>query len=398
MIAKILLVAGARPNFMKVAPLVSQLKRCPDVQVLLVHTCQHYDPEMSDAFFRDLGIPTPDVFLGVGSGSHAEQTAKIMVAFETVILEKKPDAVVVVGDVNSTLACSLVAAKIDYRSSSVTPKDSRDRPLIVHVEAGLRSFDRSMPEEINRIVTDALSDLLLTTSRDADENLKREGIPQEKIFFVGNVMIDTLLAHRERAGRSDILPRLGLTPERDGRDGRAMPYAVCTLHRPSNVDDKERFLGILEALQEIGRELPIIYPVHPRTQQRIQSFGLSASVAFSRSSDVVELRNPITCLEPLGYLDFLQLMANARLVLTDSGGIQEETTILGIPCVTIRENTERPVTISEGTNILGGVGKAGIIQAAREGLNGNGRAEKRPEGWDGKASERIVGILLQHLQ
>lgn len=389
MAIKILLVAGARPNFMKVAPLVSQLNGCSDVQVILVHTGQHYDPEMSDAFFRDLGIPAPDVFLGVGSGSHAEQTAKIMVAFETVILEKKPDAVVVVGDVNSTLACSLVAAKIAYPVSLVTPKDSRDRPLIVHVEAGLRSFDRSMPEEINRIVTDALSDLLLTSSRDADDNLKREGIPQEKICFVGNVMIDTLLAYRERAGQSDILPRLGLTLERherhernkrNERDRRAMPYAVCTLHRPSNVDDKERFLGILEALQEIGRELPIIYPVHPRTQQRIQSFGLSASVAFSRSSDVVKFRNPITCLEPLGYLDFLQLMANARLVLTDSGGIQEETTILGIPCVTIRENTERPVTMSEGTNILGGVGKAGIIQAAREALNGNGRAEKRPEG------------------
>jgi UDP-N-acetylglucosamine 2-epimerase (non-hydrolysing) len=386
---------------MKVAPLVSQLTRCPDVQVILVHTGQHYDPEMSDAFFRDLGIPTPDVFLGVGSGSHAEQTAKIMVAFETVILEKKPDAVVVVGDVNSTLACSLVTAKIGYPVGSVTPKDSRDRPLIVHVEAGLRSFDRSMPEEINRIVTDALSDLLLTASRDADENLKREGIPQEKIFFVGNVMIDTLLAHRERAGQSDILPRLGLTPERNERherNERARPYAVCTLHRPSNVDDKERFLGILEALQEIGRELPIIYPLHPRTQQRIQSFGLAAYVAFARSSDVVEMRNPITCLEPLGYLDFMQLMANARLVLTDSGGIQEETTILGIPCVTIRENTERPVTISEGTNILGGVGKAGIIQAAKAALDGIGRTEKRPEGWDGKASERIIGILLQHLQ
>lgn len=398
MVCKVMLVAGARPNFMKVAPLVSKLKRCPDVQVILVHTGQHYDPEMSDAFFQDLELPKPDVFLGVGSGSHAEQTAKIMVAFETVILEKKPDAVVVVGDVNSTLACSLVAAKIGYPAGSVNPKNSRDRPLIVHVEAGLRSFDRSMPEEINRIVTDALSDLLLTTSRDADENLKREGIPQEKICFVGNVMIDTLLAHRERAGQSDILHKLGLTPERNERNRRAMPYALCTLHRPSNVDDKERFLGILEALQVIGRELPIIYPLHPRTQQRIQSFGLSASVAFSRSSDVVELRNPITCLEPLGYLDFLQLMANARLVLTDSGGIQEETTILGIPCVTIRENTERPVTISEGTNILGGVGKAGIIQAAMEALNGNGRAEKRPEGWDGKASERIIGILLQHLQ
>jgi len=389
-----MLVAGARPNFMKVAPLISQLKRCPDVQVILVHTGQHYDPEMSDAFFEDLEIPTPDVFLGVGSGSHAEQTAKIMVAFETVILEKKPDAVVVVGDVNSTLACSLVAAKIGYPISSVNQKDSRDRPLIVHVEAGLRSLDRSMPEEINRIVTDALSDLLLTTSRDADENLKREGIPQEKIFFVGNVMIDTLLAHRERAGQSDILHRLGLTPE---RNERAIRYALCTLHRPSNVDNEEKFRDILQALEEIGREVPILYPIHPRARQRIQSFGLVSHVSFAHSTEPVDPGNPITCLEPLGYLDFLQLMANARLVLTDSGGIQEETTILGIPCVTIRENTERPVTISEGTNILAGVSRQGIVKAAREALNGYGRAEKRPEGWDGKASERVVSILLRRL-
>ncbi len=236
MAIKILLVAGARPNFMKVAPLVRQLRRHPGVQTLLVHTGQHYDPEMSDAFFQDLELPTPDVFLGVGSGSHAEQTAKIMVAFETVILEKRPDAVVVVGDVNSTLACSLVAAKIGYPISSVNPKDSRDRPLIVHVEAGLRSLDRSMPEEINRIVTDALSDLLLTSSRDADENLKREGIPQEKICFVGNVMIDTLLAHRERAGRSDILPRLGLTPEHNERRtphaARRTPHAMNAIDSP----------------------------------------------------------------------------------------------------------------------------------------------------------------------
>jgi UDP-N-acetylglucosamine 2-epimerase (non-hydrolysing) len=380
---------------MKVAPLVSQLKRCPDVESILVHTGQHYDAEMSDAFFQDLGLPEPDIFLGAGSGSHAVQTAKIMTVFEDVLLKERPDAVVVVGDVNSTLACALVASKITYSTSSAHAKHSRTRPVIAHVEAGLRSCDRSMPEEINRILTDALSDLLFTPSRDADENLKREGIPGEKIFFVGNAMIDTLLAHRKRARRSDILHKLGLTPE---RNERAMPYALCTLHRPSNVDHEETFRGILQALEEIGKGIPILYPIHPRARQRIHSFGLVAHVTFACSIEAIHLKNPITCLEPLGYLDFLQLMANARLVLSDSGGIQEETTILGIPCVTIRENTERPVTIAEGTNVLGGVGKEGIMKAAKEALNGNRRAGKRPEKWDGQTSERIVNILLQHLQ
>lgn len=328
---------------------MSQLKRCPDVQVILVHTGQHYDPEMSDAFFRDLGLPEPDVFLGAGSGSHAAQTAKIMTAFEDVLLKERPDAVVVVGDVNSTLACALVAAKITYPMSSAHAKNSRIRPLIAHVEAGLRSCDRSMPEEINRILTDALSDLLFTPSRDADENLKQEGISGEKIFFVGNAMIDTLLAHRERAERSDILHKLGLTPEpntlnernernerdqrnqrnerrapraaRNQRHERAIPYALCTLHRPSNVDNEETYRGILQALEEIGREIPILYPIHPRARERIHSFGLVAYVTFARSIEPIDPKTPITCLEPLGYLDFLQLMANARLVLSDSGGI-----------------------------------------------------------------------------
>lgn len=397
MAVKIFVVAGARPNFMKVAPLVAQLKRCPDVESILVHTGQHYDAEMSDAFFRDLSLPEPDVFLGAGSGSHAAQTARIMTAFEDVLLTESPDAVVVVGDVNSTLACALVAAKIIYPMSSASPKNSRARPLIAHVEAGLRSCDRSMPEEINRILTDALSDLLFTPSRDADENLKREGIPDEKIFFVGNAMIDTLLAHRERAARSDILHKLGLTPELNKPNRLAIPYALCTLHRPSNVDHEGTFRSILQALEEIGREVPILYPIHPRARQRVHTFGLNSHITFARSPERVNPKDPITCLEPLGYLDFLQLMANARLVLSDSGGIQEETTILGIPCVTIRENTERPVTIAEGTNILGGVGKEGIMKAAREALNGNGRAGKRPEKWDGQTSERIIEILLQHL-
>lgn len=420
MAAKIFIVAGAHPNFMKVAPLVSQLKRCPHVESILVHTGQHYDAEMSDAFFRDLGLPEPDIFLGAGSGSYAVQTARIMTAFEDVLLKERPDAVVVVGDVNSTLACALVAAKITYPMSAADSKHLRTRPLIAHVEAGLRSCDRSMPEEINRILTDALSDLLFTPSRDADENLKREGIPGEKIFFVGNAMIDTLLAHRERAERSDILHKLGLSPEvnrlafparparpaavnaarnaRNQRHERAIPYALCTLHRPSNVDNEETFRGILQALEEIGREIPILYPIHPRARQRVHTFGLDSHVTFAHSPERVDPKNPITCVEPLGYLDFLQLMTHARLVLSDSGGIQEETTILGIPCVTIRENTERPVTIIEGTNILGGVGKEGIMKAAREALNGNERAGKRPEKWDGQTSERIVNILLQHLQ
>lgn len=403
MAAKIFVVAGARPNFMKVAPLVSQLRRRPDVESILIHTGQHYDAEMSDAFFRDLGLPEPDIFLGAGSGSHAVQTAKIMTAFEDVLLKERPDAVVVVGDVNSTLACALVASKITYPLCSASAKNSRTRPLIAHVEAGLRSCDRSMPEEINRILTDALSDLLFTPSRDADENLKREGIPGEKIFFVGNAMIDTLLAHRVRAERSDILRKLGLTLERNRLnqlnrpDRPVIPYALCTLHRPSNVDNEGTFRGILQALDEVGKELPILYPIHPRARQRLHSFGLDSHVAFACSAEPIDQRTPITCLEPLGYLDFLQLMTHARLVLSDSGGIQEETTILGIPCVTIRENTERPVTIAEGTNILAGVGKEGIMKAAREALNGNGRAGKRPEKWDGQTSERIVDILLRHL-
>lgn len=296
MAAKIFVVAGARPNFMKVAPLVSQLRRRPDVESILIHTGQHYDAEMSDAFFRDLGLPEPDIFLGAGSGSHAVQTAKIMTAFEDVLLKERPDAVVVVGDVNSTLACALVASKITYPLCSASAKNSRTRPLIAHVEAGLRSCDRSMPEEINRILTDALSDLLFTPSRDADENLKREGIPGEKIFFVGNAMIDTLLAHRVRAERSDILRKLGLTLERNRLnqlnrpDRPVIPYALCTLHRPSNVDNEGTFRGILQALDEVGKELPILYPIHPRARQRLHSFGLDSHVAFACSAEPIDQR------------------------------------------------------------------------------------------------------------
>ncbi len=380
---KVILVAGARPNFMKVAPLLRQLSRYPDVRPVLVHTGQHYDLEMSGAFFADLGLPEPDIYLGIGSGSHAQQTARIMMGFEEVLMEQRPDFVVVVGDVNSTLACALAAAKTVYPTGC--------RPKLAHVEAGLRSFDRTMPEEINRIVTDSLSDLLFTTCRDAGDNLCREGIGKNKIFFVGNVMIDTLLTFREKAESNPILNQLGLL---DGKPRRITPYALCTLHRPSNVDHVTTLRGILEALAEVGRQVPIIYPVHPRARQRLESFGLKGLVTFSSLAEPIDPRNPITCVEPLSYSDFLKLMCNARLVLTDSGGIQEETTILSVPCVTIRENTERPITVSEGTNILAGVKKEGIIRAAAQGLSGLKRERQVPEMWDGKAAERIVRVLL----
>jgi UDP-N-acetylglucosamine 2-epimerase (non-hydrolysing) len=352
-------VVGARPNFMKIAPIVAELGRRPrEFEQLLVHTGQHYDEAMSDAFFEDLGIPRPDVNLEVGSGSHAEQTARIMLAFERVVVERRPDWVVVVGDVNSTVAATLVAAKLG--------------PRVAHVEAGLRSRDRRMPEEINRLATDALADLLLTPSRDADANLLAEGHPPEKIVFVGNVMIDTLLAHRERARASRVLDELGLEPG---------SYAALTLHRPSNVDDRATLEGIVGALERIAERLPVVFPVHPRTRARLAEFGL----AFSERVRVVD---------PLGYLDFLRLYSESRLVLTDSGGIQEETTALGIPCLTLRENTERPVTVSEGTNQIVGTDPARILAAAEEILDGRRRfAGRVPELWDGKAAVRIVVAL-----
>ncbi len=358
---RVLNVVGARPNLMKIAPLVEEMRRYPDIRQRLLHTGQHYDEAMSQVFFDELGIPRPDLYLGVGSGSHAAQTARVMVGFEQVLLEERPDAVVVVGDVNSTLACAITAAKVGV-------------PL-AHVEAGLRSFDRRMPEEINRIVTDALSDLLFTTSRDAGENLQREGIPAEKVFFVGNVMIDTLLKHRERARTLGTPARLGLQPGR---------YALLTLHRPSNVDDPAVFSGILDALAEIQRDLPILFPIHPRTAGRLREFGLEGRLLMAPDLRLVE---------PLGYLEFLDLMMHARAVLTDSGGIQEETTILGIPCLTLRENTERPVTITEGTNTLVGNDPVRIVDGVRRILAGESKAGRVPELWDGHAGRRIVEIL-----
>lgn len=360
---KIMCIVGARPNFMKIAPIMDELmKRRDAIEPILVHTGQHYDELMSDAFFADLEIPRPDVNLAVGSGSHAEQTARIMLAFEPVVMEHKPDWVVVVGDVNSTMACTIVCSKLGVK--------------VAHVEAGLRSFDRQMPEEINRLVTDALADLLLTPSRDGDANLLREGVSPEKIKFVGNVMIDTLYKYLPRARQSEILERLGLEPE---------TYAVITLHRPSNVDDKKTFQGILEAIATICAETKCVFPIHPRTRERITHFKLDKKV---------ESLTNLRLIEPLGYLNFLQLYSNARMVLTDSGGVQEETTALGIPCLTLRENTERPVTVKQGTNRIIGTKRKRIEQEALAVLANAQREPRKLELWDGKAAERIVDALV----
>ena len=375
---KILNVVGARPNFMKIAPIVEAMKGCPNLESLLVHTGQHYDAAMSKAFFDELGIPEPDINLEVGSGlpaaphsagtgaaqagTHASQTAAIMSRFEPVVLEHKPNLVLVVGDVNSTLACSVTAAKLGVP--------------VAHVEAGLRSFDRTMPEEINRLVTDALSEMLFTTCEDANANLRREGIPERKIFFVGNVMIDTLVRHIELAKRSTILNRFSL---------QKGDYALVTLHRPSNVDEERPLHEILSAFRAIEQRVPIVFPVHPRTRDRFTKFGLTRDISGMKH---------LILTEPLGYLDFLNLMMHAKLVLTDSGGIQEETTFLGIPCLTLRENTERPVTITHGTNRLVPLSAQRIIGEAENVLrNGKVEAARIPPLWDGRAAQRIVEIL-----
>jgi len=366
-----MICVGARPNFMKAAPLLEEMKRAEGFSTFLLHTGQHYDKGMSDAFFKDLGMPRPDGYLGVGSGSHASQTALIMKRFEKTLIGKKPDIVLVVGDVNSTLACSLTAVKMGI--------------AVGHVEAGLRSRDFTMPEEINRLLTDQISELLFTTSIDANENLRAEGIPKDKIFFVGNVMIDTLLRHRNKTKKSGILKALGLAPA-SGMDKGQKPYAVLTLHRPSNVDSKEPMERIILALITIGKDIPIVFPAHPRTIKMIGAFGMEKQLR----------RSGIILLPPLGYLDFLALMSGSTFVLTDSGGIQEETTALGIPCITLRNNTERPVTVTEGTNTVVGTDPVRIVREARRILSGKGKSGRIPRLWDGKAALRIVRILKKH--
>ena len=363
-ILKIINVVGARPNFMKVAPIVAAMKRRErQFAPLLVHTGQHYDSMMSDAFFRDLDIPQPDIDLEVGSASHATQTAAVMERFEPVVLKEKPDWVLVVGDVNSTLACALVCSKLGVK--------------VAHVEAGLRSRDRTMPEEINRLLTDQIADLLFTPSQDADANLRAEGIPEQRIRFVGNVMIDSLFQHLARAKESAIGNDLGVA----GQD-----YAVLTLHRPTNVDEPETFARLLDALEEVGRSLPIIFPVHPRTRKTIAALGFGERIQSTPG---------LRLIDPLGYLDFLGLYSRARLVLTDSGGLQEETTVLGIPCLTLRENTERPITVELGTNRIVGTDRKKITSAAFATLNGSIIKDRRvPPLWDGHTADRILDALV----
>jgi UDP-N-acetylglucosamine 2-epimerase (non-hydrolysing) len=347
---------------MKIAPVIDEMRRRSSrIDPLLVHTGQHYDESMSDSFFEDLQIPRADINLGIGSGSHSEQTGRIMVAFEQVLLKHPADWVVVVGDVNSTMACAIVAAKMLIR--------------VAHVEAGLRSRDRTMPEEINRVVTDTLADLLLTPSRDANDNLLQEGIAPEKIRFVGNVMIDSLNRNIDRARSSRVLERFNL---------EAGQFCAMTLHRPSNVDNKQTLAGIVAALEVIGERLPIVFPVHPRTRERLEQFGLMEH--FSKQSTLI-------LTEPLGYLDFLQLYRNSRLVLTDSGGLQEETTVLGIPCLTLRHNTERPITVTEGTNRVVGNDPETIKREAFAALEQSARQNRVPELWDGHAAVRIVDAI-----
>jgi UDP-N-acetylglucosamine 2-epimerase (non-hydrolysing) len=344
---------------------MAEYKKFADIEPLLVHTGQHYDEQMSNLFFKELAIPQPDINLGVGSGTHAIQTAEIMKAFEPVAVRYKPDAVLVVGDVNSTVACGLVAVKLGIK--------------LVHVEAGLRSFDRLMPEEINRVLTDSISDLLFCTEQNAVDNLLREGIARDKIYLVGNVMIDSLLKNESQAQKSNILNRLGLNGEM---------FGLLTLHRPSNVDEPATLNRILDALEIIQNDIPVIFPVHPRTRKH-----LSSCVFEKRMANLQNLK----LIEPVGYLDFLKLMSSARVVLTDSGGIQEETTVLKIPCLTLRENTERPITTEIGSNQIVGTDVKRIVQAYRQVVNGSWRQPQVPPLWDGNSAERIVKIILNRI-
>jgi UDP-N-acetylglucosamine 2-epimerase (non-hydrolysing) len=360
---KIVNIVGARPNFPKISPLIRAMKRAGGIDVVLVHTGQHYDEKLSDVFFRQMDIPPPDVNLEVGSGTQASQTAEILARIEPVLIARQPDLVLVVGDVNSTIAAALAAAKLGIP--------------VAHVEAGLRSFDRSMPEEINRVLTDAIADYLFVTEEDAVQNLLREGRPREAIFFVGNVMIDSLFHSLPLAEKSRIGEQLELT-----KDGSWRDFAVLTLHRPSNVDFGESLRELIGAINRVAELLPVIFPVHPRTQQNLAQAGIS-------------LHPNLRAVDPLGYLDFLSLMSHAALVLTDSGGIQEETTALGIPCLTLRENTERRVTITQGTNTLTGKDPEKILAAARHALAQRETKKPAPPLWDGRAAERIVETLCR---
>jgi UDP-N-acetylglucosamine 2-epimerase (non-hydrolysing) len=362
---KVVNVVGARPNFMKMAPIIEAMNRHPDkFRHILVHTGQHYDERMSQSFFVDLGMPKPDIDLEVGSGSHAEQTARIMVEFEKVCVRERPDLVIVVGDVNSTMACTITAKKLGID--------------VAHVEAGLRSRDMSMPEEINRLCTDVLCNLLFTTDHFANDNLRAEGIPSSKVFFVGNVMIDTLLKHKEMARGLTLANRWELAGRR---------YATVTLHRPSNVDDAATLRGILEALAEVAKEIPIVFPMHPRTRKMIDQFGLGGLLSTSA------MPQGLWATEPLGYLDLLHLNMQATMVITDSGGLQEETTVLGVPCLTLRHNTERPITCEVGSNFIVGNEREDILAQALKILRGEISRGSVPDKWDGRAAERIVDIL-----
>jgi UDP-N-acetylglucosamine 2-epimerase (non-hydrolysing) len=354
---RVLCVAGARPNFMKIAPLLREFNSRDTFESFLVHTGQHYDARMSENFFRDLGIPAPDINLGVGSGTHAEQTAHVLIKLEAVLLSERPDLVLVVGDVNSTLAATIAAVKLDIP--------------VAHVEAGLRSGDRTMPEELNRLMTDVVASWLFTTEADGEANLLREGIDPARIHFVGNVMIDTLLANLERAKKLDTLERLGLT------EGK---FCLLTLHRPSNVDDPARLAELFGALEEIHDRVPIVFPVHPRTATNISEALGGRDLKFQ-------------IIEPQDYLDFLRLMADAKIVLTDSGGVQEETTALGTPCFTLRDSTERPITVTHGTNTMVGADREVILREVMATLDGNPKVGNVPDLWDGKASERIANVL-----
>ncbi len=363
------LVAGARPNFMKIAPIVRAIQAHGGLAFKIIHTGQHYDREMNDVFFEELGIPQPDVFMGAGGGSHAQQTAKIMVAFEELCQKEPPDAVLVVGDVNSTLACSIVAKKLHIP--------------VAHVEAGLRSGDRAMPEEINRLVTDSISDWFFVTEPSGVAHLQREGHADDAIHYVGHVMVDNVLYQADKLAGADTssFETSAFKKERTAQGGR---YGVVTLHRPSNVDDAAMMTRIAGALKEIAQELPLIFPVHPRTRGNLAKFG-------------IDLGPNITLVGPQAYMAFLHLWKDAAVVLTDSGGMQEETTALGVPCVTIRENTERPITVDEGTNVLAGTDPQVIVSEVRKVLRGEGKAGRRPQLWDGQAATRIVDILAAYL-